>query len=358
MKKLFLFFFLLLGLKGFGQTDTAKSTMKFGGYLDLYYAYDLGNPENHTRPDFIYSYNRHNELNLNLGFLKGSYETKKLRANLAIMGGTYANANLAAEPGVLKNLFEANVGAKLSKTKNLWLDAGIFSSHIGFESAIGKDCWNLTRSILADNSPYFESGVKISYTSNNEKWFISGLVLNGWQRIQRITGNNMPAFGHQLTFKPNTKITLNSSSFVGSDTPDSIRQMRYFHNFYGLFQLSSKVGITIGFDIGMQQKAKGSNLYNCWYSPVLIAKYSPSSKLSFAVRGEYYSDANGVIIVTGTGNGFRTIGYSINLDYALAPNLLWRIEGRGFSSKDSIFNWNDSQRSQNYFISSAIAFSF
>jgi hypothetical protein len=77
-----------------------------------------------------------------------------------------------------------------------------FASHIGFESAIGKDCWNLTRSILADNSPYYESGAKLSYTSKNEKWFISGLILNGWQRIQRVEGNNLPAFGHQLTFKP------------------------------------------------------------------------------------------------------------------------------------------------------------
>ncbi len=358
MKKLLLSCLILLGIQAFGQTDSTKSSLKWSGYLELYYAYDFANPKNHNRPDFIYSYNRHNELNLNLGFLKGSYETKKLRANLALMAGTYSNANLAAEPGVLKNVFEANVGTKLSKTKNLWLDAGIFSSHIGFESAIGKDCWNLTRSMLADNSPYFESGVKIAYTSNNEKWFVSGLVLNGWQRIQRVNGNNLPAFGHQLTYKPNAKITLNSSSFVGSDSPDSTRQMRYFHNFYGIFQLSSKFGLTLGFDIGMQQKAKGSDQYASWYSPVLIAKYSPNNKLSIAARGEYYSDANGVIIASGTPNGFQTIGYSVNLDYTIASNLLWRIEGRAFSSKDPVFKRNDQPSSQNYFISTSFAFSF
>ena len=114
------------------------------------------------------------------------------------MTGTYANSNLAAEPGVLKNIFEANAGVKISKKKKLWIDAGIFESHIGFESAIGKNCWNLTRSISADNSPYYESGIKLSYTSDNEKWFLSGLILNGWQRIQRVNGNNTPAFGHQL----------------------------------------------------------------------------------------------------------------------------------------------------------------
>jgi hypothetical protein len=152
------------------------------------------------------------KFNLNLGFVKAAYATNKVRANLASMTGSYANANLAAEPGTFKNIFEANAGVKISKKKNLWVDAGIFASHIGFESAIGKDCWNLTRSILADNS-LLRKWCKNLYTSDNQKWFMSGLVLNGWQRIQRVDGNNAPAFGHQLTFKPSSKITLNSSSF-------------------------------------------------------------------------------------------------------------------------------------------------
>jgi hypothetical protein len=332
--------------------------LKISGYLETYYSFDISNPDNHTRPGFVYSHNRHNEVNLNLGFVKLAYNTDKVRANLALMTGTYSNANLAAEPGVLKNIFEANAGVKISKKKNLWIDAGIFASHIGFESAIGKDCWNLTRSILADNSPYFESGAKISYTSDNEKWFVSGLILNGWQRIQRVDGNNLPAFGHQLTFKPNSKVTLNSSSFVGSDTPDETRQMRYFHNFYGQFQVHEKFGLIVGFDIGAQQKFKGSGNNNTWYSTVLIAKYTPTKKISIATRGEYYSDANGVIIATGTLNGFKTYGYSLNLDYNIVDNVVWRIEGRGFTSKDEIFTLDNKPSNQNYFITTALAISF
>lgn len=341
--------------KPIGQISKAFT---LSGYIETYYSFDFSNPTDHNRPGFVYSHNRHNEVNLNLGFIKAAYTTDKVRANLALMAGTYANSNLAAEPGVLKNIFEANVGVKISKKKNLWVDAGIFASHIGFESAIGKDCWNLTRSILADNSPYYESGVKISYTSDNEKWFLSGLILNGWQRIQRVNGNNMPAFGHQLTFKPNSRVTLNSSSFVGSDTPDSTRQMRYFHNFYGQFQLTKKFGMILGFDIGVQQKSKGSSDYNTWYSPVLIVKYAPSEKISIAARGEYYSDASGVIIATGTQNGFQTWGYSLNFDYQIMNNIVWRIEGRGFTSKDKIFTLNNNPSSQNYFLTTALAISF
>lgn len=145
--------------------DSSKGPLIISGYIDAYYQYDFNKPATNNRPGFIYSHNRHNEFNANLAFLKASYSAESVRVNLALAAGTYMNANYASEPGVLKNIYEANAGVKLSKTLNLWLDAGIFASHIGFESAISKDSWTLTRSILADNSPYYEAGAKIGYTS-------------------------------------------------------------------------------------------------------------------------------------------------------------------------------------------------
>lgn len=358
MKKVIFIFFYIYSISSNGQSDDVRNSLAISGYLETYYGYDFGKPDNHDRPNFLYSYNRHNELNLNLGFIKAAYQSGIVRANLALMTGSYSNTNLASEPGVSKNIFESNVGVKLSKKSSLWLDAGIFPSHIGFESAIGKDCWNLTRSLLAENSPYYESGIKLSYTSANSKWFLSGLVLNGWQRIKRIDGNNTLGFGHQITYKPLDNIILNSSSFIGSDSPDSSKQLRYFHNFYAQVKLFEKLGLIAGFDIGFQEESKGSNNFNTWYSPVLILKYSPNDKLNIATRGEYYRDDHGVIIATGTQNGFRTYGYSINLDYNVSSNLVWRIEGRAFTSKDKIFSLDNKPSTNNYHLITSLALAF
>ncbi len=342
----------------YSQDEETASPLTISGYLEAYYIYDFGNPQDHIRPDFVYSFNRHNEVNLNLGYIQASYRTEQIRANLALMAGTYANANLAAEPGALKNIYEASIGVKISKNHDLWIDAGILPSHIGFESAVGAACWNMTRSILADNSPYFETGAKVSYTSANQRWFVSGLILNGWQRIQRVDGNNTPAFGHQLTFRPTKKITLNSSSFVGNDKPDSVRQMRYFHNFYGQIELTERLGLTAGFDIGAQQQSKGSKSYDVWYSPVLIASYQVSDKLRIAARTEYYADPAEVIISTGTPHGFKTVGYSVNADLAVAEHVLWRIEARSLKSKDQVFE-DDGEPSQvNTFVGTSLSVSF
>jgi len=353
-----IFFFFSISTFTFSQDDPKPSPLTISGYVDTYYVYDFNKPADNTRPGFIYSYNRHNEVNLNLGFVKAAYNTDRVRANLALMTGTYANANMAAEPGVLKNIYEANAGVKISTTKNLWVDAGIFASHIGFESAIGKDCWNLTRSMLADNTPYYEAGAKLSYTSGNGKWFLSGMILNGWQRIQRVSGNSLPSFGTQVTFKPTSSITLNSSTFIGTDKPDSARQMRYFHNFYGIFQVAPKWGITAGFDYGMEEKSPESSSMNIWTSPVVIIRYTATDKIALAVRGEYHSDPNGVIIATPTPNGFKTAGFSINIDYAILPNVLWRLEARTLNSKDPVFIKNNEPTKTNTFTSTSLAISF
>lgn len=351
-------FLLIFHMNGYAQKDSASANLKINGYVEAYYTYDFSNPGNHTRPGFIYSYNRHNEISPNLAYLKATFDNTKTRANVALMTGSYANANLAAEPGVLKNIYEANAGVKISKKNDLWIDAGVFASHIGFESAHAPSCWNLTRSILADNSPYYESGAKISYTSGDDKWFLSGLVLNGWQRIQKVDGNNTPSFGTQITFKPNSKILLNSSSFAGSDTPDNSKIMRYFHNFYGQFFIGENLGIITGFDFGVQQKNKDDNEFNIWYSPVLISKYALTDKLNVAARAEYYADENQVIITTGTPNGFQTFGYSLNFDYTFSEYALWRIEGRSFTGKDKIFTSVNTASNQNYFVSTSLAISF
>jgi hypothetical protein len=349
-----------LGMAATAQDSVNKQNnpLSFSGYIEAYYSYDFNKPAENNRPSFFYSYNRHNEFNVNLAMIRASYNMERVRANIALATGTYMNANYSAEPGGLKNLYEANVGVKISKKENLWIDAGVFASHIGFESAIGKDCWNLTRCMVADNTPYFESGAKITYISKNSKWLFSALALNGWQRITRVPGNSMMSWGTQITYTPSSKVTINWSSFWGTDKPDSARQIRFYNNLYGIFQLGDKFGLIAGLDIGSEQVSKGSRDKNILYSPVAIAKFTPNEKWAIAVRGEYYSDGNGIIISTGTPNGFKTFGASVNVDRTITGNVVWRTEFRTLHSKDAVFTKANSFTNNNSFITTSLALKF
>jgi hypothetical protein len=339
------------------DTLQARPSIQLSGYVEAYYGYDFNQPDNQQRPAFLYNHNRHNEFNLNLGYLKAAWQTEQVRANLALAAGTYMNANYTAEPGVLKNVLEANAGIRLSRKKNLWLDAGVMPSHIGFESAISKDCYTLTRSLVAENSPYFETGAKLSYGTVNQRWQFGLLALNGWQRIQRQPHNSLVSLGMQVQYTSPSGTILNYSNFIGSDQPDSARKMRYYHNFYGSFSWN-KMDIQAGIDWGMQQSAKSSGSYQNWLAPVLVVRYRFVEHWSLSARAEYFSDPKSTLISTANANGFKVSGFSANLDYAPVDRVKCRIEFRRLGSREAIFPQSDSFMRANTAITGSIAVSF
>ena len=348
MKPFITTLFLLLALTNIvpAQNDTIAFTrpeLTFDAFIDIFYSYDFNRPPGSSRTDFFFNHNRHNEFNLNLGLARVTADGGRYRAALGLMAGTYPADNLAAEPPLLKNVFEANVGLRLSTRHPLWLDVGIMPSHIGFESAISTDNLTLTRSIMAENSPYYLTGAKVSYALNDQ-WQFALLIVNGWQLIQRIEGNSLPGFGTQVTYTaPGEQVTLNWSTYVGSEFPDEQRRMRIFNDFYALFRVNDKLEVITGFDIGVEQKAKGSSDYSSWMAPAVLTHYQFNRHWGLGARIEYFSDPDEVIITTGTANGFRTFGFSANLDYQPFEAISCRIEGRFLSSEDAIFQGSGGQ---------------
>lgn len=321
------------------QEDSAK-TLSFSAYLELYYSYDFSQPVNHEKPEFLYNHKRHNEVNVNLALVKAAYQSKKTRAHLGLMAGNYAQYNLAAEPEFARFIFEANAGIKLSKNKNVWLDAGILPSHIGFESALGADCHTLTRSMVAENSPYYETGVKLSYQNEKGNFNTAFLILNGWQRIKKPDYIQLPSTGMQVNYQPSEKLTLNYSNFIGTDKPDSLNALRTYHDFYLVYKSGNDIRLVAGLDIGTDKKMNGK--YGAWFSPVVIVSIPVTKKLSFAGRAEYFNDKHEIIITTGTPNGFQTWGFSAGTGYSI-KKLLWRAEAKLFCSKDKLFSAGSSK---------------
>lgn len=341
------------------QKDSASVTkpkLSTTGFIDVFYSYDFNEPESHYRQPFLYNHNRHNEINVNLALIKFAITLPRYRANIALQAGTYVEDNYANEPRGLQHISEASIGIALNRKGNLWLDAGVLPSHIGFESAISKDSWTLTRSLLAENSPYYLTGAKLTYSPKPE-WELAALICNGWQVIHRSYGNAPLAAGSQIKFIPNKKYTFNWSTYVGTEDTGSTRTMRYFSNFFAQMQLTKKVGVTIGFDLGLQQKRLQTDSYENWISPVAIVRYSVNEKWAMAVRGELYQDYNSVIISTPTGS-FNTIGTSVNLDYSPVENVFCRIEGRWLHDEEKIYARKNQFVRDNYFITTSLAVSF
>ena len=340
------------------EKDTVKNThtVQFSGFIDAYYSYDFNKPPNHeVSAPFIYNYKRNNEFNINLALLSASYSGDKIRSKIGLMAGTYAQYNYANEQGLLKNIYEANAGIKM--TKHLWLDVGIFASHIGNESAFSITNPTLTRSIMAENTPYYQTGAKLTYDAG-KKWLFSLLLLNGWQNIQETPGNNNKPVCTQILYRPNDKTEFNYSTFIGNEKPDSAKQWRYFNHFYFTSHFSKKIYLSTAFDYGMQQKYRDKAHYDKWFGTSLILKYKFTHVFSTSLRGEYYSDPTQVIVTTNVPYGTQVLGSSLNFDFSPYKGSLIRLEGKYYNAQDKIFLTQNGYNNQSFILTVDFVISF
>ncbi|WP_375419420.1 porin [uncultured Hymenobacter sp.] len=315
--------------------------LTFYGYVDGYYGFDFKHDNGNDRPGFLYSHDRQNEFTVNQGLIGARYDDGKVRGAFGLHAGSYVTANYAAEDQVFKHIYEAYAGFR--PFQKAWLDVGIFGSHIGFESAISKDNWTLTRSVMADNSPYYQAGAKLSYEVG-PTLTLTGLVLNGWQNIRET--NQAKALGTQIQWKPSDKLLINSSGFYGQEQPAALtHRRRYFHDFYVSYAATDRLSLALVFDVGKQENERRGAKADTWHTGAAFVKYKLADRLSTTLRGEYYKADRGVIINSispeaGNAN-FRVAGGSLNLDYAPAPNVLFRVEGRYLNGINGVFQRRD-----------------
>ncbi|HEX8945968.1 MAG TPA: porin [Gemmatimonadaceae bacterium] len=330
----------LMPLATHAQASVADSAVKisFGGFVDGYYAYDFRRPPTMDRA-LTTQAARHNEFNVNLAFVDATLSGPRLRGRFAAQFGTSVQANYAGEPrlgtlsgpDVSRFIQEATAGYQVAPT--LWVDAGVFFSPFGSENWISRDNWTYTRSLIAENSPYYEAGVKATWQAT--RTLVAQLhVINGWQNISET--NSDKALGARLDFTPRDAIAMAYDAFVGNEQPDSLpSRLRVWQE--GVVQLkpSADVQLRATFDLGSQQRQGGGSSW--WRGAALLARYQLSPRVAAAGRIEYYSDPEQVIVITGHPYGVRASGGSLNADVALAARLLWRIEFRTLSARDPLF---------------------
>ncbi|MGL5888778.1 MAG: outer membrane beta-barrel protein, partial [Bacteroidia bacterium] len=260
------------------------------------------------------------------------------RFKLALQTGTYVERNLAFEPPALRPLAEAYLGFK-AKQQDIWFDFGVFDSHIGFESTKGSDNDMLSRTMMAENSPYYESGMRIMYTRPRAKFGF--FVLNGWQQMRRTVPLRCgPSLGTQIQWVAGA-FTFNSSSFFGVLSPRPFRYIRVFHNFWMSYTSpNAKHKLTLSADAGLQNvSATVLNDNFFWGAGALVYRWNASQKWAFSVRGEAFVDPDFVIIppASPTTESILFWGGAANIEYKITTNVVARAEVRSLSSDEPYF---------------------
>lgn len=331
------------------STATLKPIIDLSGYVETYYSYDFGKPNNTSNRPFLYNYNRHNEFNINMALLRASVSYDNVYAKLSVHAGTYVQDNYTSED--LKIINEAFLGIYLNTSRKTNVEVGILPSYIGFETATSAINLTTTRSILAENSPYFMTGIKLNHQFS-EKFTGAFLVTNGWQRIQRPNKKVTPSFGTQLSYKIKENSLFNWSTFVGKEYNGVDFTMRYFSNLYWDTTWNDKWHTILGMDFGIQDVSSANNVHKNWWAPILIHQYTFAKKWQMAHRIEYYKDKSNIIIATKL--PFETIGNSINVDFLPNAKSKIRLEGKWYNASERIFE----NKKDNFVLTSTMSFEF
>ncbi len=318
--------------------DTVETTVighvGLGGYVDSYYGYNFNKPADGANP-YSVSSARHNELTINLAYVDVRYRSSYMRARFVPGFGTYMDANYKHEPGSLKNMVEANVGVLIWEKKKIWLDVGVLGSPYTNESAISKDHLMYTRSFAPENVPYYVTGAKLSIPIS-PKVNTYFYVINGWQVIQ--DNNTGKSIATQFEYRPNKTMLFNWNTYIG-DERSSLHtdfRMRYFNDFYWIYNRGGKFSATSSFYFGYQTKESASTA--SWWQANFIGSYAFTPIFSLSGRIEHFNDPEGVNIVPVTGlQGFTASSFGACANFKLHKLALLRFEARRFFSENNVY---------------------
>jgi Putative beta-barrel porin-2, OmpL-like. bbp2 len=304
----------------------------FGAFVDGYYAYDFGRPASHDRA-FTTQAARHDEFAINLAHVEARYASPTVRGRIALQAGTSVQFNYAGEPdelaGSQPNLLplvqEATLGVAVAPT--VWIDGGIMLSHIGSEGWISIDNPTYTRSLAAEFSPYYETGVRATWQPRAN--LVAQLnVVNGWQLISE--NNEDKSVGARIDWTPVAPLTLSYSNLVGRDPAASTgeQDVRVFHDFIARWQPSGRALLIGTVDVGSQDGAD-------WLAASLVGRWRMTDTVALNGRVERFDDQDGIVSATGIAGapGLVTNGASIGIDVARGA-ALWRTELRTFFGAD------------------------
>jgi hypothetical protein len=229
-------------------------------------------------------------------------------------------------------LQEAYAGYQLTPT--LWVDAGVFYSHLGMETWVSRDNPAYTRSLVADFSPYYSSGVRAT-------WQLSSAVtarvdvVNGWQNISE--NNEDKSLGVRVDVAANATTTVSWYGYAGNE-PGA--QRRLFNGVGVLSRLSDRAEVLAQVDVGRQHgrdSLTAAAQSFGWYGATLITRYWVRPSVAIVARAERFADGNQIVVRTGGPLPFQANSASIGIDVRPEPRVLWRTEARGYAADAPVF---------------------
>jgi len=193
-----------------------------------------------------------------------------------------------------------------------------------------KDDWNYSRDLLFSYAiPYFHYGLRAKYAFN-DKYSVTGFVVNGWNNI--VENNTGKTYGASFGWNPTKKVGFIQNYMAGPEQTNDNSNWRQLWDTVITYSPTSKLSFTVNGDYGRGDHpilATSPTLIFgpkpvFWTGVAAYVKYALNDKYTVVSRYEYYDDHDG--FTTGTPPHFN--GITGTFQRMIASHILSRLDFR------------------------------
>jgi hypothetical protein len=272
---------------------------QYGGFLDAAYLLDFNHPANDLFRSRGTAYKVDEPIiNMAGAYLrKSASESSRWGMELTVHAGQDSrifgfSATAPNLPGYegLRHFGPTDVSYLAPVGKGLTVQAGIFSSFIGYDSLYAKDNFNYTRPWGADFTPYLMMGVNASYPFTQKLTAIV-FVVNGYWHLA--DANHVPSSGGQIAYKLTEHTTLKETVLFGPHQSDAgFEFWRFLWDSIAEWK-TDRFTTAFEYHVGTEKIATAGNPRALWMSAQLPFHLVFTKNWSATVRPEFYWDGDG-----------------------------------------------------------------
>jgi hypothetical protein len=278
------------------------SPVTITGSVDGYYRFNFSNPKSGTN-NYTSFTNSQSSFELGMASIRADHSFGKVAATVDLGFGRRAEEfsyNDGAHPTLfaVKQLYLSyQAGSKIKFTMGKW------GTHIGYEVLDAFSNRNYSMDYMFSYGPFFHTGLKADITLSGTTALMVGIA--NPTDFSTTTSSTKVIIAQFSTGTKDGKLKafLNYQGYggVGQDTiimPSTLYTLYKSLNQFDLVingTISSKFGV--GFN-GTVQSVKSSVLGKTasWWGTALYLNYDPTATFGLTLRGEYFSDKDGVKI--------------------------------------------------------------
>jgi hypothetical protein len=312
------------------------------GFVDLYYGQNFNNPVGQTNGLRFFD-GATNSFGLNLVELvvdkAPDAAASRTGYHVALGFGQAMNVVNGSEPkaglGFDQYLKEAYFSYLAPVGKGLQIDVGKFVTPHGAEVIETKDNWNYSRGILFTYAiPYYHFGARAKYTFN-DKYSLTGFFVNGWNNV--IDNNTGKTYGMSFAWNPNKKFGIIENYMAGPEQSGLNSDWRQLSDTVITYSPTSKLSFMVNGDYGRGDRLNDGEgdiskpVY--WTGVAGYVKYAFNSNSAFSSRYEYYDDHDG--FTSGVRQHFNE--FTTTFERVVAGHIISRFEFRRDMSNQPYF---------------------